>query len=152
MTPRSNKPLDQMSVEELCVEASSLRTDLERTSSRLGTVYDVLHTTLRRTKEANQEDTRAYITLANSGRRLVGMVTQSLRRAIAVDRAVITAKMNAEEAERRRVEKKAREEEKRRRYQVKQTREQADIDFRARLFGTDPVTTQDDLIELYGED
>lgn len=145
------KPLDKMGLIELVTEATAIRKELESSSARLGLVYDALHMLVRRERTASNES-QAYLRLANSGRRLSGMLTQSLRRAGALDRAVVKAKQSADDAELQRLEREKLQKEAARRKESKAERERAEEAFRERLFGTDALTTQEDLIKLYGED
>lgn len=147
-----SKALDQMSPDELCAEAGRIRQELSASSDRLGQVYDFLYRSSRRNVRASAEETRAYVTLANAGKRLVGMMSQAIRRTSAVDQAVMVAKSNALEAEERRLRQEKSKEARSQKRKAQEEREKADKIFHDRLFGSDPETTQDDLIELYGKD
>lgn len=141
-----------MSPEELCTEAAHLREAIASSAEKLGDVYGVLYSSVsRRTSSSimTNGEAYAYRSVANAGKRLAGMVLQAVKRTSYVDRLVQTAKAEAEEAAR---EQKRKEAEAERSQASKQETERREREFRERLFGYDPQVTQDDLIELYGED
>lgn len=150
--PRQRKPLDQMTPEELCGEAARLREHIAHSAERLGDIYGTLYTSIRRrtaSTDLSSGEVHAYTSVSNAGRRLAGIVLQAVKRTSYVDRLVESAKADAEEADR---QKRAKEQEQERRSVAKQAAEQREKSFRERLFGHDSPVTQDDLIELYGED
>lgn len=151
--PRLRKPVDQMAPDELCREASKMRDHIATAAERLGEIYSVLYTTVRQRRTAASElstgEVYAYTSVANAGKRLAGIVIQAVKRTSYVDKLVDNAKADAEQAERDRVQQ---EQEVQRSVAVKEAADRREKDFRARLFGFDPQVTQDDLIELYGED
>lgn len=148
---RSRKPLDQMSPEELCEEASRLRTAISKSAERLGDLYGMLYSSVRRGSHVSTGEVYAYISVANAGKRLAGMIVQAVRRTNGVDKVLVTARADAEEAERQRLQKEREEKDREDREKRRLTAEKVDREFKERLFGYDPQVTQDDLIELYGE-
>ncbi len=147
-----SSPLDQMSPEELCREAAQIRSEVSKSSERLGQIYDVLYRSARRNVKASADETRMLITTANAGKRLVGVLTQAIRRASISDRAILVAKAHAIEDEERRIRAEQARLGRDKRRQAQEKKDEEDRAFRERLFGSDPDTTQDDLIELYGKD
>lgn len=150
--PKLRKPLDQMGPEELCREASRLREHIGASAERLGQIYGVLYSAVSRRTSSSEMTTGevyAYRSVANAGKRLAGMVQQAVKRTSYVDRLVQAAKADAEEAER---EKKRKEAEQERTAATRDAAGKREAAFRERLFGYDPQVTQEDLIELYGED
>lgn len=153
LSPR--KPIEQMTPDELCKEAHRVREHIASAAELLGGIYSTLYTSVRRpprsssTNPLSNGETYAYVSVANAGKRLSGMVLQAVKRTSAMDKLVQSAKADAEEAEKDKLRKVAEEQ----RHQDKQRKEQdLEREFRARLFGYDPQTTQEDLIELYGDD
>ncbi len=151
--PRLRKPVDQMAPDELCGEASKMREHIATAAERLGEIYATLYTTVRQRRTAASElstgEVYAYTSVAKAGQRLAGIVLQAVKRTSYIDRLVENAKTDAEQAER---DRRDQEKEIERRTAVKAATERREREFSDRLFGFDPQVTQDDLIELYGND
>lgn len=159
---RLRRPIDQMTPDELCAEAGRLREGISSAVEQLQGVYAALYHHVRRSPA--DDSTHAYITFANAGKRLTGMVLQGLRRSSAFDRVLFTAKKDAEDRARREKEALAKKE-------AREMKKQTERDQPARpedplgLFGSpdegfEPMIQQllsgssssDDLDDLFGED
>jgi hypothetical protein len=86
-TYRFRKPLEQMSVEELCEEAVRIRNLMIEHSERLNEIYATLYSRARRMAD---ESSYSYISIANSGKRFSGMVYQAARRTAGVENRILT--------------------------------------------------------------
>lgn len=96
------KPLDKMTPEELCEEALSIRGSIESAAERLNGIYSTLYTLVRRT---SNDMTYAYLSVANSGKRLSGMILQASRRTASTEgRAILLAQREVEAKDRLRLE------------------------------------------------
>jgi hypothetical protein len=116
------KTLDQMTPDELMLEASKLRVSISASAIRLMAIYDLLHRNVRR--RSSDDMTSAYLSVANVGRRLSGMILQGVRRASSMDKVVVATRSTLEEKIRRDTELKDRAAQK----HAKQEREQQDSD------------------------
>jgi hypothetical protein len=76
---RFRKSPDQMTPDELCEEAARLREHISQSAEKLAGLYMLLYSNIRR--RPADDLTSAYLTVANSGKRLAGMVVQGIRRA-----------------------------------------------------------------------
>lgn len=136
-----------MSVDELMTEATDLRAALSRDAERLQTIYTLVYSKVRRSPA--DETTSSYINVANAGRRFSGMVLQASRRTANFDRILAAAKEREAESVKERQETEAAE---KLAAEKKAAEKKASNDRRARLLGEGyPMTSEDDLIELYGE-
>jgi hypothetical protein len=86
-TYRFSKPLDLMSIEELCEEAVRVRDLIVDHSSKLNEIYATLYSKARRVAD---EASYSYISIANSGKRFSGMVFQAARRTAGVENRIRT--------------------------------------------------------------
>jgi len=86
-TYRFRKPLDQMSLDELCAEAVRIRDLMMDHSEKLNEIYATLYSKARR---AADEASYSYISIANSGKRFSGMVYQAARRTAGVENRILT--------------------------------------------------------------
>jgi hypothetical protein len=110
------KPLEKLSSLELCQEASRVRSDLEEKSEYLNEVYSHLYSVTR--KSSADGMTYTYLSIANAGKRLAGVVYQASRRTssteirsiLAAEREVAIQKKSQESLDKRR--KKAEEDKK----------------------------------------
>lgn len=84
---RFRKPLDSMSIEELCAEAVRIRNLMIEHSERLNEIYATLYSRARRMAD---ESSYSYISIANSGKRFSGMVYQAARRTAGVENRILT--------------------------------------------------------------
>jgi hypothetical protein len=86
-TYRFRRPLDQMSVGELCDEAVRVRNLMIEHSEKLNEIYATLYSKARRSAD---EASYSYISIANSGKRFSGMVYQAARRTAGVETRILT--------------------------------------------------------------
>lgn len=100
---RFRKAPEQMTPEELCEEAARLREHISQSAEKLAGLYMLLYSNIRRSPA--DDLTSAYIAVANSGKRLAGMVIQGIRRAGSFDRVLVASKQDV--ADRLRREKEA---------------------------------------------
>jgi len=128
---RFRKSPEQMTPEELCEEAARLREHISQSAEKLAGLYMLLYSNVRR--RPSDDLTNAYLAVANSGKRLAGMVIQGIRRAGSFDRVLVASKQDIEDRLRREKEAKARKEA----AEVKKAKKAA---------------TQDPLSALYGPD
>lgn len=142
------KPLDQMSVDELMREAGQVRSVVATHAERLQTIYTLVYAKVR--KQTADETTSSYINVASAGKRFAGMVLQAARRTANFDRILAAAKQREAISVREREE----AEEAEKRVEAKRGAEQAAEKKRqaARLGEGYPLSSEDDLIQLYGED
>lgn len=152
---RFRKSPDQMTPDELCEEAARLREHISQSAEKLAGLYMLLYSNIRR--RPADDLTSAYLTVANSGKRLAGMVVQGIRRAGSFDRVLVASKQEVTDRLHRekeaQVRKELAEEKKVKRAQVERDRLLA-------LYGPefDPMNPQlfdgsssSDLDDLYGE-
>jgi hypothetical protein len=86
-TYRFRRPLDQMSIGELCDEAVRVRNLMVEHSEKLNEIYATLYSKARRSAD---ETSYYYISIANSGKRFSGMVYQAARRTAGVETRIRT--------------------------------------------------------------
>lgn len=84
---RFRRPLDQMSIGELCDEAVRVRNLMVEHSEKLNEIYGALYSKARRSAD---EASYSYISIANSGKRFSGMVYQAARRTAGVETRILT--------------------------------------------------------------
>lgn len=153
--PKPSKSIEQMTPDELCTEASRIREHIVSSAELLGGIYSALYSRVRRPSRVSSEasplsmgEIYAYTSVANAGKRLSAMMLQAVKRTSYMDRLIRNAKADAEEVERAKQHKDEVEDRKSLRQKSESNRER---EFRARLFGGDSQTTQEDLIQLYGD-
>jgi hypothetical protein len=102
------KAVEFMTPEELFVEASRIRQQIVTSAEKLGQVYTLLYTQVRK----NPSDlTNTFVNISNAGKRFAGSVVLGAKRTEAVDRALANTKkalLEAKEQERLREEREER--------------------------------------------
>jgi hypothetical protein len=160
-TSRFKKPLDQMSIEELCAEAVRIRDLMVDHSEKLNEIYATLYSKARR---AADEASYSYISIANSGKRFSGMVYQAARRTAGVENRILT--VVARDLEDRNRQKQIEAERLARREAERQKSTSSSKDPLEALYGIPQVTpneedlvttglsetTPSDIDDLYGEE
>lgn len=86
-TYRFRKPLDQMSIDELCSEAVRVRDLIVDHTEKLNEIYVTLYSKARR---ASNEASYSYISIANSGKRFSVMIYQAAKRTAGVENRILT--------------------------------------------------------------
>ena len=119
---------EHMTLDELCVEGRRLQEEMFVLVARTQKVYDTMYHLARRNPDFS---TPAYLSMANGGKRLAGMVAQGLKRATSFERVLATTKKDMEEQTR--------------------YREAKDRERRARQ-DAKSAQVEDALVELFGPD
>jgi hypothetical protein len=160
-TYRFRRPLDQMSIGELCDEAVRIRNLMVDHSEKLIEIYATLYSKARR---ASDEASYSYISIANSGKRFSGMVYQAARRTAGVENRILT--VVARDTEERNRQKQAEVERLARIETDRQKAASSPKDPLEALYGIPPMnpdevnlanpglsdTTPSDIDDLYGEE
>jgi hypothetical protein len=161
MASTLRKPLDQMSVEELCDEAVRVRNLMLGHSENLIGIYTILYSKARR---ASDSTSYSYISIANSGKRFSGMVCQAARRTAGVENRILT--VVARDIEERNRQKQVEAERLSRINTDRQKAASSPMDPLEALYGIPPMdpdkvklanpglsdTTLSDIDDLYGEE
>lgn len=163
---RIRKPLDQMTPAELCETASEVRKGITASAEKLGALYALLHTKVRRSPD---DMAYTYLSVASAGRRLSGVILQATRRTESLEgRALLLGRRDLVDNERWRQE----DAERKKRAAAKRTAEKTkrDSDPLEALFGIAYLPTEaveidpeearrfaegeveEDLDALYGEE
>jgi len=160
-TYRFRRPLDQMSIDELCDEAVRVRNLMVEHSEKLNEIYATLYSKARRSAD---EASYSYISIANSGKRFSGMVYQAARRTAGVETRILT--VVARDMEDRNRQKQAESDRLARIEADRQKSASAPRDPLEALYGIPPMnpeeidlvnpslseTTPSDIDDLYGEE
>jgi hypothetical protein len=91
------KQLGNLTPEELCQEAISLREELESSVEYLNEIYTTLYTKVRRGQPT--EESYTYISVASTGKRLSNVLSQAISRSFSVTGSLLT-RSNREALER----------------------------------------------------